>query len=403
MTQPRLELRVYDTLDSLSTLQPAWDHLLSEFPTATTFSTLDWLVPWWRAFGNGQQLKVVTFFDSTSRLVAVAPLSLTTHRAAGGVKLKLLRLMGDGSQDSDNLDLPVVPGFEDRFAESLLEFLEGQRNSWDFVEFNTLPPQSPGANALQKLLGRKKWASSEGQRPSCSIALPGTWEEYGRLLSAKERGKIGLRTRRLEKKYEVRIRRCAEEGELDSLLQSLYELHGKHWQLRGLPGSFHLPARRQFYGELARLLLERNRLEFWVLELEERVVATQFGFRHGTSVFSLQEGFDPEYSADSVGYVLRGQALKQLIADGVLCYDFLGGVGESKFRWGAREGHYLNLRFARPRSVGAVYLQAQHYAGESKSWLRSHLPQRAWAVLHGLNSKRRGTRGQKLAGTSDAE
>jgi hypothetical protein len=28
--------------------------------------------------------------------------------------------MGDGSKDSDNLDLPVKPGFEEQFAASLL-------------------------------------------------------------------------------------------------------------------------------------------------------------------------------------------------------------------------------------------------------------------------------------------
>jgi CelD/BcsL family acetyltransferase involved in cellulose biosynthesis len=385
MTQPALEVRVYDTLDSLLTLETAWEQLLSEFPTATTFSALDWLLPWWRAFGGGQQLRVVAFFDSTSRLVALAPLSVTSHRVAGGVKLKLLRLMGDGSQDSDNLDLPVRPGFEDRFAGSLLDFLETERNPWDFVELNTLPPESPGANAFRQLLGQKKWVTTEQQKPASAIALPATWEEYGRLLSAKERGKIGLRTRRLEKKYEVRIRKCANEGEIDSLLQALYELHAKHWQLRGLTGTLHLPARRQFYGELARLLLRRGRLELWVLEVTGKIVAAQFGLRYETTVFSLQEGFDPEYAADSVGYVLRSQVLKQLIADGVRRYDFLGGADESKLRWGAQTGYYLNLRFARPLSVGAAYIQAQNYAGQGKSWLRQHLPETAWEMLHKIN------------------
>jgi CelD/BcsL family acetyltransferase involved in cellulose biosynthesis len=403
MTQPALEVRVYDTLDSLSTLQAAWEQLLSEFSTATTFCTLDWLLPWWRAFGGGQQIKVIAFFDSTQRLVAIAPLSVTAHRVASGVKLKLLRLMGDGSQDSDNLDLPVRPGFEDRFAGSLLDFLESERNSWDFVELNTLPPESPGANALRQLLGQKKWVAIEQQIPASAIALPATWEEYGRLLSAKERGKIGLRTRRLEKKYEVRIRRCADEGEIDTLLQTLYELHGKHWQLRGLPGTLHLPARRQFYGELARLLLPRRRLELWVLELQGKVVGAQFGLRYGTTVFSLQEGFDPDYAADSVGYVLRSQVLKQLIADGVRRYDFLGGADESKLRWGAESGHYLNLSFARPLSAGAVYLQAQDYAGRSKSWLRRHLPRTAWEMLHKINVGVRQTGSQTDSTKKDAD
>jgi len=36
-----------------------------------------------------------------------------------------------------------------------------------------------------------------------------------------------------------------------------------------------------------------------------------------------------------VGYVLRGQLLRNLIDRGIRRYDFLGGEDESKTRWGA--------------------------------------------------------------------
>jgi CelD/BcsL family acetyltransferase involved in cellulose biosynthesis len=225
-----------------------------------------------------------------------------------------------------------------------------------------------------------------GKRSTASaISLPATWEEYLKQLSSKERGKIGLRTRKLEKKYKVRIRKCKEESEIDPLLQALFELHGKHWQLRGLPGTLQSSARRQFYGELARMPLACNRLDLWVLELNEKIVAAQFGLRHGSTVFSLQEGFDPDYSADSVGYVLRSQVLKNLIADGIRRYDFLGGADESKLRWGAETGHYLDLRFARPLSIGAAYLRTRDYAAETKSWLRRNLPESVGQMLHKTN------------------
>ena len=298
--------------------------------------------------------------------------------------------MGDGSHDSDNLDLPVRPGFEASFAESLLHFLENERSRWDFSQLNTLPPQSPGIAALRQLLDQRRWVTFEKQTPASAIELPATWEEYLQRLSSKERGKVGLRTRKLEKNYDIRIRRCTEETEIDSFLQALYELHGKHWQVRGLPGTLHSAARRQFYGELAPQLLAHHQLELWVLELNGKIVATQFGLRHGTTVFSLQEGFDPEYSADSVGYVLRSQVLKQVIADGIRRYDFLGGADESKLRWGAQAGHYLNLSFARPFSAGAAYVQAVHHAGRGKAWLRRKLPVGAWEMLHKINVGIRG-------------
>jgi CelD/BcsL family acetyltransferase involved in cellulose biosynthesis len=398
MSAELLGVRTYRSLDQLETLRANWDQLLETYPLATTFSTLEWLIPWWRSFANDQQLLVVAFYDQASHLVALAPLALTRIQVAPAVSLRRLRLMGDGSQDSDNLDLPVRAGFEERFSESLLHYLQNQGTQWDFCELNTLPPQSSAANALNQLLDRKKWIVDQKDRPASAITLPATWEEYLKQLSSKERGKIGLRTRRLEKKYAIRVRKCAEEGEIDSLLQALYQLHSKHWQLRGLPGTLHSPARRQFYGEMASLLLKRNRLDLWVLELKEKIVAAQFGLRHGTTVFSLQEGFDPDYSAESVGYILRSQVLKHLIADGIRRYDFLGGADESKLRWGAEPGYYLDLRFARPSSAGAAYLRTLQYAAKSKAWLRRNLPEAALQILHKTNVAIRGKKAGLAAG-----
>ena len=383
-----LTISVHESLESLEHLRSEWDTLLGEYPYSTIFSTYEWLVPWWRAFGGKNRLLVLAFRDTSSALVGLAPMALAT-RGAFPVRLRLLRLMGDGSHDSDNLDLPVRSGWETALSQGLLEWMQQNAELWHVCELNTLPSHSAVGTRLLQDLGERKWRPFTSTRPQTAVELAGTWESYLKGISSKERGKIGLRARRLEKRYEVRIRRCAEEGEIDSLLRALYELHGKHWQLRGLAGTLHSPARRQFYGELSRLLLARRRLEFWVLELRGKIVAAQFGLRHGTTVFSLQEGFDPDYAADSVGYVLRSQVLKRLIADGVRRYDFLGGTDESKMRWGAQVTNYLNFHFARPLSRGSLYLTLKNKSAQTKDWLRNHLPSGVWEGLKGVVGKRR--------------
>jgi len=50
-------------------------------------------------------------------------------------------------------------------------------------------------------------------------------------------------------------------------------------------------------------------LELWLLDLDGRTVAAQCGLRYGELVCALQEGFDPDYATDSVGYVLRSYVL----------------------------------------------------------------------------------------------
>jgi CelD/BcsL family acetyltransferase involved in cellulose biosynthesis len=373
----QLSITVYDNLESLNSLRPEWDALLDDYAFSTTFSTYEWLVPWWRAFGGGSKLAVVALRNRSSELVGLAAMAIVSRRVFPR-SLRVLRLLGQGSHDSDNLDVPVRPGYEDTACRALFDWMAKNASLWDICELNTLPLESViGARAPNEL-EKRKWMCYRSTRPQTIVELADSWETHLKGISSKERGKIGLRTRKLEKKYAMQIYRCGQESQLESRLNALYELHRKHWALRGLPGTLHSPARRAFYGELARLLLARGRLEFWILELNGKIVATQFGLRHRTTVFSLQEGFDPDYAADSVGYVLRSHVLKQVIGEGIRRYDFLGGTDESKMRWGGQLRHYVNLHFARPLTLGSVYLAGKDQSRAGKQWLRAHLPEGVW-------------------------
>jgi CelD/BcsL family acetyltransferase involved in cellulose biosynthesis len=390
--------QIFRTLADLESLRPAWEDLLAEFPGATTFSTWEWLAPWWRAFGEGRDLLTLAFFDEAENLVGLAPLQISRRQAAPLVSLRVLGLWGDGSGDSDNLDFPVRAGWEKPVAAALLEFLAKESKQWDFCEFNTMPPDSPVANRLTRLVGDRNWTAYQDERASSAIPLPETWEAYLGLLSSKERGKVAYYKNRLQKKYRMRFYRCVAEAEIPRCLETLFTLHGKRWQTLRQPGSFESAARRQFYHELASLLAARGRLEFWLLELDGHTVAAQFGFRHGRAVFQLQEGFDPAYFADSVGYVLRAHVIEQLIARGVRRYDFLAGEAPSKARWATQGGYYLNMQFAPPLARGSAYLHMIHSAGASKEWLRGRLPRNVWQVLHRLNPGK--TRPEPAADTS---
>ncbi len=400
MKNLNLKLTVCEDLGSLERLRPAWEDLLASYPAASIFSTWEWLAPWWRAFGGGQQLLVFAFFDD-GKLAALAPLSIGTQRGPGGIKLRVLRLMGDGSQDSDNLDLPVRPGYEDAFVDAFLGYLKNRSSLWDFAELNTLPSNSLLGRGLLPNLGKRKWTYYSLRYPCSAVALPATWQEYASILSSEDRNNLTRYTRRLEKRYQVRMYKCTDEGQLPTCLEVLFDLHQKRWRLRNEPGSFGSLARRQFYNEMARVFLARDWLELWVMELNQRIVAVQYAFRYGSTVYQLQEGFEPDHSPDRVGFILRGHVLQHLIEQGVRVYDFLGGQAPSKARWGAQVSNYIDLHFARPRTLGAAYLRLRSGAHESKEWLRAHLPRTAWSALHRIKVRLRGA--SSAAGTASEE
>lgn len=378
-----LSLRAYETVDELSALRPGWDALLSHYPAATTFCTWEWLSCWWNAFGNSRQLLVLALFDS-ARLVGLAPFSISKE-SMGWFSMRLLRLMGDGSGDSDNLDLPVEPGYESALAESILASLRQRRREWDICLLNTLPPDSLAAKSLLAILKSSENVVFEYSLKSSAVPLPESWELYTSTLSSEDRNNLTRYTRRLERRYSTRIYRCTKADELPGCLEALFRLHQGRWQGAGEPGSFSSADRREFYAQLSHRLLDRGWLELWVLELDGEIAAVQFAFRYGERVFQLQEGYDHKRSSDRPGYVLRGEVLKQLIAEKVRVYDFLGGEDPYKARWGACEGHYRQMHFAPKLGVGGLHLQFVDKASKTKDWLRKKLPASVWRVLHKTN------------------
>lgn len=377
-----LRVKVCRRWAELEALRRHWDELLRTNASYTIFSTPEWLGAWWKAFGNEKQLVALLFLDSNEALVGFVSLYLERLQAFPW-RLRRLRFVGDGTEDSDNLDFVVRPGDEERLARTFVAWV-AQQPGWDLCEFNTVPANSTVGNHLRRCLEELGWTYTIHRRPGSVIILPVSWESYLAQVSKKERTKLRYRLNRLERRYRLCFYKCTEEKQLPACLDALFQLHQKRWVLNREEGSFAWPARQQFYYEMARAFLARKWLEFWLLELDGKIVATQFGFRYRDTVFSLQEGFDPAYAQDSVGYVLRAHVLRQLIAQGVRRYDFLGGQDASKERWGTQTAAYTDIRLARPFSRGSAYLRLRRSATQGTEWLRASLPGSVFARLRGL-------------------
>lgn len=375
-----LSVRVIESAAELDGIRADWNRLLQQAPTASIFSTPEWLLPWLAAYGGGRKPLIIAFHDESGAMIALAPMALTTRRTAMR-QFRMLQLLGDGSGDSDNLEILAVPGCEREVVSSLLDFLTTRYPRWDIASFDTMPADSPTGSALMRELQRRRWSQMVARGSCCAVPLPATWETYLQRISSKEREKIRYWSRRLEKRYRVKYRRCCDPDEIEPRLQQLFELHAKRWQQNGQAGSFAIPERRTFYRLLSSVLLNRNWLEFWVLELDDTPAAAIYGFTYRGCCYSLQEGFDPAFNADSVGYVLRAHILRHLIEAGIQKYDFLGGVTDSKLRWGAVPGEYLFLTFARPLTFGAVYIRTLLAARGAQEFLHSHAPRSLFDIL----------------------
>lgn len=392
---PRLSVQLCLWWDELSTFRDAWENLLLQNSANSIFLTPEWLGSWWQTFGSARnrELTSLVFLDGERHVTAIAPL----FRESASVfpfpppfrlpfRLKTLRLVGAGSGDSDALDFIVQPGAERDVAEAFLAWLAREK-AWDVCSLETLSRHSALGRHLLEALGRRGWSPNVEESPNFFIDLPGTWQAYLENLEPQFRPLLTRYPRRLQSRHRVRIFRCEKVEDLSSSLETLFRLHQVRWTRDGEPGAFSNPVRRDFYFRIAEAFLRKGWLEFWLLQLENETVAAQFCFRYGTTVYLLQEGFNPNYAAEKVGYALRAHVLQQMIQAGVRRYDFLGGADAYKLKFGARQGSYLNLHFAGPSVSGRIDLARRLRVKRARRWLKNHLPQPVLAFLKHPNNR----------------
>jgi len=73
------------------------------------------------------------------------------------------------------------------------------------------------------------------------------------------------------------------------------------------------------------------------MEITGERVAGALCFNYGNSLSLYNSGYNPVYSALSVGLLLNALCLKEAIEDGVRYFDFMRGAEAYKYHLGARD------------------------------------------------------------------
>jgi CelD/BcsL family acetyltransferase involved in cellulose biosynthesis len=304
----------------------------------TVFTTFDWQASWYEAYGGPEPI-VIACADGSS-LLGLAVLQRQGRR---------LRFLGDGTYDSVNLDFiykanSVIP--------ELVRAAKGLLGPLGVLDLRTIPSSSPSCSALAD-----GWLSYRYETPHLVIPLQSSWDAYLKTLSSKMRSSLTRKVKKADRRCRVIV--CQTEEQLPAFLNKLYTLHGERWHSRGEEGAFSLRRRNIFFELVAKRFLRQGWLRFWMLELEGKEAAIEFGFTFRGVHSVLQCGFDPQLAADSPGIVLRAILLKTLIQEGVRYYDFLGGNEAYKYKWGASDMRFVNITATRLVSLGSLWLMAK--------------------------------------------
>lgn len=321
-TLATMRVQVCTSAEQLAQLRDPWNALLATAAENTPFVTHEWITAWWRAFGSGSSMYVITAWQD-DELVAVAPLAYTKQRMVGATR-SVVTFMANEYSNRANFIVRDAP----RAAlEAILDHLLTAAPPWDLLQIEPVDEDSPVTQTFLKILADRSQAFGiEDSLRSPYLRLPATWAglqegmspAFRKTLDRKQR-----KARQLGPSLRVRFH-------TDPDLREAFDIATQTWQHAAGTSIASTACLRQFYGELAAA---RNWLRLAILELDGKPISFEYNLLYEGVLYNLKLGYRPQFAALSPGLILQAAVLQHATEDGVRQYDFMGTDEGYKRHW----------------------------------------------------------------------
>lgn len=363
-----LVVGVVETLVDFDAMGAEWQELLANSDADCLFLTWEWLHTWWKHLGGKRRLHIVTLRRS-GRLVAIAALAVRPRQPERLFPFRAIEFMGTGSVGSDYLDIIVRHGEEAPALAALAAHFRGSRLMLELCQVKLAPTT---ASRLATALAREGWGATQRVTDMCPyIGIGGrSWDAYLAGLSSAHRYNLRRRIKNLHQSFQVSWERVTTEDGLHHCFRDFMDLHRARWARRRHVDALQERALVEFHEEWSAIALKRGWLRLYLLRLDGTPAAAVYGFKYRDSFLFYQSGFDPGYSAHSVGMVALAMSIRAALEEGAVEYDLLHGDEAYKFLWTKQGRDLSRLNLYAPNLAGAVYRRTMRFREGVKRALR---------------------------------
>jgi len=310
------------TKESFASLNSYWADSKHGLNWSSIFISPAWLQTWWQIFGSGAELYLRAVWQS-DKIIGIAPLFVKETTAS------II-----GSDDvCDYLDFVAVPGMERDFFSLLLNDL--RQKGINHLDLRHLRPDSKVLTDLTVIAKERNYdIRCQSEDVSLELELPRTWDEYLAILTTKQRHEVRRKLRRLWEAGNVDYRIVEESTVIHDLMDTFIKLFSES---RKDKATFMTSQIESFFRLLADIIAEAGLLRLGILELDNLPAAMVMCFDYHECVYLYNSGYEPSYSALSVGLLSKVLCIKDSIQRGRKRFDFLKGKELYKYHLGGRE------------------------------------------------------------------
>jgi CelD/BcsL family acetyltransferase involved in cellulose biosynthesis len=314
-------------------LRDPWNQLAAD----SLFVTWEWLDCWWRAFGQGAEMRVHVSWDGPELVGGMA----------FGLRGRHLWAMADEQTD---LYRPVARSIQD--LDPILRAVAD--GPWSRITLPGVPADDPATQRLLATLRARGWVVHEAFRESCPIIdTRGTFDAYSQGLSGNARRQVSKARRRLERQGQVDLRVVEPVDQLEPVLAESFALEAAGWKGRSKSAILSSERLSGFWRSLFERYQQLGSLRLSQLRLDGTLIAFCLGIVHNARLYTLKTSYDERYAYYAPGHVLRLEMIERCFEQQIDTQELLGPMLRWKQRYATetRDTNVLRAYRRRPASL----------------------------------------------------
>ena len=337
-----METRLVEDSSAFGQLEPFWNRIVVQSSANTCHSTFEWLFTWWKHFDVDRRLLLLVAYEH-GMPVGLAPL----YVGNGTAESRDLHFLGQGLSDYADF---IVPRDRPDVTEALVSALLDLRSSWDGIDLEEIPAQSPSKVFLDRAIEAGSVPAVWQTTVQCPyLPIETGWEAFYATMGKGFRHEVRNKLNRWNSRSSGRIEglelRYVDRREVDSLfVDEVVALSGERQSVDGHRSPFLNHPDQEFLREVLPLMGQRNQLRVGELRSGNALLAFMLGYYWQGVVYTWNTQYDPAYADYSLGRIVLVSFAEQSFREGCHELDFMRGEEPYKFQWTTLRRTNLALR-----------------------------------------------------------
>ena len=318
-----LTVDVIRSTEQFEGLKEEWESLFNSCNNLSVFQTFTWNYVWWKHYGKGMQLSIVTVHEKDS-LVGIAPFMVKSRfgvnelEPIGGEHHYNFELIMDSHRD--DVATAIALKIADHFQKGLVH----------------IPYFAAGTISIDifiATLNGENWKEARWTRNISHYVSEGNgFNNYMACKSKNTRHTLKRKRNRLEKNAPVELEHIYHTALNEDCVERIAKIQMQSWLSRRGQKSLNAP----FYKEVLPALAKTNNAEIFLYKQNSEDIAFILNLHSSDSCYGLFTGFVETMAHLSPGKMLMMDNLNQVLDRGNTVYDFLYGEAEYKRFWANR-------------------------------------------------------------------